>query len=136
MVYRLPDARVTLDLDGPQVEVQRLIAPGVWLLGMRDLEKVISAKGPDGQIAGLVPLYERLVAEAKPVWDIADHAGAVPVTASGMLRLPIELGLRIVTGWLETFGAEEPASAVDAIIEPGPHREALKKRLREKKQAA
>lgn len=139
MAYQLPSERVSLDLDGPIVEVQRLASLGIWAVAMNEMSAVMKAKGRAAQVTALSALYERFVAEALPSWDILDHRGPVPATVSGALRLPFELGVLIVAGWLETFDQEEaaePASAVDKLIAPGPARDELNRRLRMSRKAA
>jgi hypothetical protein len=137
MAYRLPGGRVSLDLDGPPVEVERVASPLIHQLGLNRLAAVISAKTTGARASALLELYELVIGEAQPTWEVLDHRGVVLPTASGMSRLPMELGLAIATGWLETLVVEEqqPASAVDAVIPPGKARNEIKRRLRAVKAA-
>lgn len=136
MVYRLPGERIRLDLDGPTVEVERIAAPAIRVVVMRDVDLYFKADGEAAQVVALVPVYERFIAEAQPTWDISDHRGPIPVTSSGMLRLG-ELGVRIIVEWVQdSVRVEEvPQSAVDAIIPPGKLNTDLKRRLRSVKAA-
>lgn len=138
MVYRLPNKRITLDLDGPTVEVERLLAAPIQQIGVRKFGQYLAAQTPEKQLAALIELYEFVVHESQLTWDIADHLGPLPQTATGMARLPVLLGIDIATGWLGTFAAEEakPASAVDAVIPPGPLRNEVQRRLRAVKKVA
>lgn len=138
-MYRLPDKRVSLNLDGPVVEVQRLAS---WFIEQQVLSiysGFAAAKTPAQEYEALVATYARFVEEAQPSWSIADHRGPIPATTAGMIRLPLPLSLAILTGWLETLQQHEETvaeTAVDAIIEPGPFRDALNKGLRAKRKAA
>jgi hypothetical protein len=132
-VYRLPDERVSLDLDGPIVEVQRCASWMVYQQVVRLYAAYVAAKTPAAEYDALVQTFARFVDEAQPTWQIADHTGPVPPTLAGMTRLPLEMSLRMVTDWLETITPK--ASAVDAIIAPGPMRDELKRRLKAKKAA-
>ncbi len=100
-----------------------------------------SAKDPNAQYLALARLFGHFVLEAQPQWDIVNHRGPVPLTAEGMLRLPLTLGLSIVGKWQATFNAakkasSEPLSAVDALIPAGPLNQEVKRRLRAVKPAA
>ncbi len=133
MAYRLPSERVTLELDGPSVEVTALSAEPIHALGVARAAAWAQAKGQAEQVNALTALYELFVAEAQPIWDILDHRGPVAATASGMLRLPVALGVSIISGWLDTMTPK--TTAVDEIIPPGDLRDELNKRLRAKKAA-
>jgi len=131
VAYRLPGERQPLDLDGPSVEVEPCRAYALWQLGMARYAAVEQAEPGPTQLVALQRLYEYVVPEAQPTWDILDHQGPVPTTVNGMLRLPLDIALPICLGWLATFGQEEQSdSAVDALIPPGKLREALKGDLR------
>lgn len=132
MVYRLPSERVLLDVEGPSVEVERIGAWPIHRTALSLMSAFMRATEPGPELAALAELYPFFLGEAQPVWDIADHRGPVPVSVVGMYRLPIPLALRIVDGWLETFEPDKP-SAVDAVIPPGPVRDALNKGLRAKR---
>jgi len=139
VAYRLPGERVRLDLDGPVVEVEPIRSWPVQRLGVRRWLAYQAADDPDAELAALLELYRFFVAEAQPTWDIADHRGLIPVSGEGMLRLPLELAQQTVAGWLRTLPvpveAEEPTSAVDAVLPPGPFRDEVKTRLRAVKAA-
>lgn len=115
------------------MEVTTILAEPIHALGVARAAAWAKAKGAD-ELTALSALYELFVSEAQPTWDIADHKGPVPATAAGMLRLPLSLGLSIVSGWLETITPK--ASAVDEVIPAGPLRDQLNAKLREKRKAA
>ena len=149
-MYRLPGERIRLDLDGPTVEVEPLRS---WMLQAECLllaQKAVAAAEGAPQYVALNDLYEYVIREAQPQWDIVDHIGAVPLTARGMARLPLPLAMEICNQWLETLDAKpEPVevpeglhlvesdahSAVDAKIPPGPVNRELKRRLNRAKAA-
>ena len=135
MAYRLPGKRVALDLDGPSVEVEPIHAWAIQLVGTNLWQAFEDAATPQAELNALGAIGRFLVAEAQPVWDIVDHRGPIPVSETGMLRLPHTLLLEIHAAWLATFSAEQPASAVDALIPPGPARNEVKRRLRAVKAA-
>lgn len=132
MAYVLPGSRVLLDLDGPSVEVDQVLSETIHLLGIVRLGKLLGSRTPEAKIAAKTELYELVAQEARPTWDIIDHRGPVPPTSTGMLRLPDEIGLVIVTGWLDTLPVPEEAkgTAVDAVVPPGKVRNELNRRLR------
>lgn len=115
------------------MEVQRIVAEPIHALGAARSAAWAKAKGAD-EMSALSAMYELLVSEAQLTWDIADHKGPVPVSVSGMLRLPLNLGLAIYLGWLETITPK--ATAVDELIPPSPLRDQLNSKLREKRKAA
>jgi len=142
VVYRLSGERVRLDLDGPVVEVEPIRAAPIQQLGLRRVGACLAASDAGPQLEALLALYEFVVREAQPSWDIADHLGPIPPTATGMARLPVPLAMAIAMGWLATLAVEEepaetgePASAVDAVLPPGPLRDEVKTRLRAVKAA-
>lgn len=135
MTFRLPSERVRIDIEnGPSIEVERVAA---WTLAWTALTLVsafYAAKRPEAEMAALRDVGAFFVAEAQPAWDIADHRGPIPATAAGYLRLPHELGLDMVRGWIETH--HEKATAVDATVQPGPARDELNRRLKAARKAA
>lgn len=137
MTYRLPGERVTLDTDG-DVTVEPIRSWVIQHLGLRRYGAFQSAAAGDAEAVALNAMGEYLMAEAQPAWDITDHRGAIPATASGYLRLPLALQQGIYLGWLETLivPQEEHASAVDALVPPGKFRTAIKRELRSVKKAA
>jgi hypothetical protein len=139
VAYRLPGDRVALDLDGPLVEVEPVHAWAIQRLGVREYLAYQAATEPDAELAALLSLFRFVAGEAQPSWDIADHRGLIPATGEGMLRLPLELSLRIVADWLGTLpvaaDVEEPGSVVDEVLPPGPLRDEVKTRLRAVKAA-
>jgi hypothetical protein len=150
----VPGERVTLDLDGPTVEVERLSSWVVEYEFSRLLDRFNAATGPAAEHAALADVFTRFVLEAQPTWDIVDHRGAVPATTAGLARLPLPIALSIVSLWsLTSQGADEvpedevpedarpevpglrlvesdAPSAVDAVIPPGPFNRQIKKQLR------
>lgn len=134
MAYVLPGSRVLLDLDGPSVEVDAVLSVAIHALGTIRLGEFVEAKTTSAKLAAMTELYELVVTEARPTWDILDHRGPVPATSAGMLRLPADLGLGICTGWLETLPVEKD-TAVDAVVPPGPARDELNRRLKAAKAA-
>ena len=132
MAYRIPGGRVTLDLDGPSVEVEQLASPTVGFLARAELAAFLEAKDEASRITALRPICERFVTEAQPTWEIVDHRGPILPTVAGMLRLdPLKLALPMVMAWIETLTVEEeqPATAVDALIPPGPLNASLNEQL-------
>lgn len=139
MVYRLPGERIALDLDGPAVEVERILAAPIQQLGLRRVGACLAVDDAAPKLEALLALYELFVREAQPSWDIADHLGPIAPTATGMARLPVTLAMQITMAWLGTLDveeSEEPATAVDAVLPPGPFRDEVKQKLRSVKQAA
>ena len=142
-MWRIPGERIALDLDGPSVEVERLRSWSIQFEGLSLLARFMAASKQQDEYLALNALFEHVVREAQPQWDIVDHLGAVPTTARGMARLPLDLGLSIASLWLETLVAvekkeaeAEPPSAVDALIPPGPMNREIKRRLRSVKKVA
>jgi hypothetical protein len=139
-VYRVPSERITLDLDGPSVEIERLSAWAIQFEGLQLAKAFLDARGPAQEYTALVRLFDYFAAEAMPSWDIVDHRGPVPATARGMLRLPLSHSLALVNAWIQSLPAakeeEEPQSAVDAVLPPGALNREVKRRLRAVKKAA
>ena len=143
MTYRLPGGRVPVAFGEPYVgltvEVESI---GAWPIYQRALSLVaafFAANEPAAEARALRELYEFVIAEAQPSWDIADHRGPVPATAAGMLRLPLAVTLGLVDLWTSTFAAveEEPLpSAVDELYPPGPLRDQLNAALARKRAEA
>ena len=120
--YRLPDNALTLVLDEPpyagaEIEVRLGVGLGVyarartWLGRFRDAEA-----GGDEEQAAIEAVYSLFVDEALLAWNLIDHRGPVPPTTEGMLRLPLLLGLEIVSTWLAALmavpvplGSDSPA---------------------------
>jgi len=144
-MWRIPGERIRLDLGGPSVEVEPLRS---WMIQTECLflaQKVKDAAEGAAEYVALNALFEFVVREAQPQWDIVDHLGAVPTDARGMGRLPLTLALEIVDAWTGSLNARpempevpeglyvvesDAASAVDALIPPGPLRQTVKRRLR------
>ena len=140
-MWQVPGERIALGLDGPSVEVERLRSWSIQFEGLSLLARFMAASKQQDEYLALNALFEHVVREAQPQWDIVDHLGAVPTTARGMARLPLDLGLSIASLWLETLAtpASEPAevpSAVDTLIPPGPMNLEIKRRLQRAKKAA
>jgi len=143
-MWRVPGERIALDLGGPFVEVERLRSWSIQFEGLSLLGRFMAASRPQDEYLALNALYEYVVREAQPQWDIVDHLGAVPPTARGMARLPGGLARAIASLWLETFVPAEkaapenaaPPSAVDALVPPGPVNLEIKRRLRRAKRKA
>lgn len=138
-MWRVPSERIALDLGGPTVEVERICSWSIQFEGLSLLGRFnVAAKAQDEYVA-LNGLFEHVIREAQPQWDIVDHLGPVPATARGMARLPLDLGLAIASQWLGTLPqkkeAAEPPSAVDAVIPPGPLNREIKRRLKSVKAA-
>lgn len=135
-MWQVPGERITLDLDGPSVEVERLRSWPVQYQVLALAAAFNAANTPATEYAALVPLFERFVYEAQPSWSIADHRGAIPATAAGMMRLPLPLGVAMVTQWLESLPvpAAQP-SAVDGARLPEPVKREIKRRLQAVKAA-
>jgi hypothetical protein len=144
-MWKVPSERVTLDLDGPSVEVEPIRSWNIHLESLHAWRVVADAEKPEAKYVALTKLYEQFVFEAQPTWDIADHRGPVPTTARGMARIPLDLQLAILAGWVDSYVvAEKPEreplpfsvvesdapSAVDAIFPSGPVNRELKRRLR------
>src|SRR3990167_5740429 len=110
-MWQVPGERIALGLDGPSVEVERLRSWSIQFEGLSLLRRFGAAEKPQDEYLALNALYEHVVREAQPQWDIVDHLGAVPTTARGMVRLPLQLGLSIASLLLETLStpASEPA---------------------------
>lgn len=148
-MWRVPNERVVLDLDGPSVEVAPIRSWAIQFEALALASVFQRASSPEEEYPALKTAYEYFIAEGQPQWDIVDHRGAVPVTARGMLRLPDALASEIVNQWLATFEAKaehpeieglhvvesDAPSAVDALIPPGPLQTAVKRRLRRAKAA-
>jgi hypothetical protein len=136
MAYRLPSARAPVEIeDGPTVEVCSIGAWPIYRTAVGLVSAFLAAK-PAAEAAALRELYTFFVAEAQPTWEIVDHRGPVLPTADGMLRLPvIDIALKIIDGWVSTFQPVPEATAVDAMIPPGPLRDELNRGLRRSKKA-
>lgn len=143
-MWRVSSERIRLDLDGPSVEVEPLRS---WMIQTECLLLAQRLKDADegaAEYVALTNLFEFVVREAQPQWDIVDHLGAVPATARGMARLPVALALEICDEWTATLDARperdaipglrlvesDAASAVDAVVPAGPLRREIKRRLR------
>lgn len=140
MAYRIPGGRVPLDLHGPTVEVERLVAPVTSYLVRAGIAGFLVAKDETARLTALNAIYERFVPEAQPTWDLIDHRGPILPTVGGMLRLdPLALGLPIVYAWLETMAVveeeDEQSTAVDELIPPGELNQSLNEQLRELREA-
>jgi hypothetical protein len=143
-VWKVPSERVTLDLDGPSVEVEPIRSWNIHLESLHAWRVVADAEKPEAKYVALTKLYEQFIFEAQPTWDIADHRGPVPATARGMARIPLDLQLAILAAWVDSYGVKqerEPLpfsviesdapSAVDAVFPPStPVNRELKRRLR------
>lgn len=126
MAYRLPSERVSVTIeDGPTVEVERIGVELVFSAAV-GLSSAFTAKRDTNHLR---PLYRYFLAEAQPTWEILDHKGPVYPTVDGMLRMPLDLALGIVSGWLGTF--IEQTTAVDEMIPAGPARDELNRRLKQ-----
>ncbi len=79
-------------------------------------------------------MYGVFLVEAQPVMAIADHRGVIAPTVTGMLRLPVPIGLGLVGAWIEDF--EPKPSAADEVVAPGPLRDEINSELRRKRKAA
>lgn len=139
-MWRVPAQRIRLDLD-PFVEVEPIHAWAIQFEGYQLLAAFMAAEnGTPAEYEALAALYTRFVEEAQPQWDICDARGPVPTTARGMMRLPIDLGLSMVSQWVESLIVEKPEDAplavVDTVIPPGPANQEIKRVLRAKKKAA
>jgi hypothetical protein len=131
MAYRLPGGRSSLTpAEGCTVEVSDIVAWPVYYAGVTMASAYFAATEPASELVALERLYGFFCIEAQPTWEIVDHRGAVPATAAGMLRLPLELALGIVAAWTEAFVAEPPSTAVDEVYPPGPLRDQLNAKLR------
>jgi hypothetical protein len=134
MAYRLPGGRVPLTpdgYDGLQVEVEPIGAYPIYRAAVELVTAFYAAdSGTAAEFELLTLTYGHFLIEAQPSWAIVDHRGAVHPTPAGMLRLPTELGLALVTDWAALFVAEPAETAVDKLIPEGPLRDELNTRLR------
>lgn len=138
-MWQIPGERITLDLDGPTVTVERIRSWSVQFEGLTLVKRYLETDNQQAEYIALAAMCDFTVREALPQWDIADHHGYIPVSGSGMTRLPIRLLLQIIDQWLASYilpEAEKPANAVDAVIPPSPARNEIKRRLRSVKAAA
>lgn len=135
MAYVLAPDRVTIEIeDGPAVEVGPILAYPVVLTTRALFDKYAAAREPAAEMAALRDLYEYVVAEAQPTWQLLDHKGVVPPTASGMMRLPLPIAFALIREWLDT--AREKATAADAMLPDGPAKDTINLALRRKRKAA
>jgi hypothetical protein len=131
MAYRLPGSRSSVTpADGCTVEVQDIAAWSIYQTAVGLASAYFAATTPAAEFGALETLYGYFCLEAQPTFEIVDHRGVVPATPSGMMRLPLELGLGIVSEWAEAFVAEPPETAVDKLVPPGPKRDRLNAQLR------
>lgn len=131
MAYRLPGGRSSVTpAEGCTVEVQDIAAWPIYQTAVGLASAFYAATDPAAEFGALSDLYGYFCLEAQPTWQIVDHRGVVPATPAGMLRLPIELALGMVSEWAEAFVAEPPETAVDKLVPPGPMRDRLNKQLR------
>ena len=154
-MWKVPSERIALDLDGPTVEVERLISWTTQYEGLHTLARFMEASKPSDEYVALRSLWEQFIAEAQPSWDIVDNRGPVPATAAGMARLPLTLSIAICSMWLNSLVVEEveeeedresvpglrlveskAPSAVDAVMPPGQGATTVKRRLRAAKRQA
>ncbi len=133
-MYRLPGDRITLDLDGPTVEIEPIRAWAVLLASTQLGAAYVAASDPVEQYTALAALAEFFLLEAQPQWNFADHRGPIRETVNGFLRLTPVMQSGVIAGWQATY-EEEKSSAVDAVIEPGPANLEIKRRLRAVKAA-
>jgi hypothetical protein len=133
-MYRVDGGRVALDLGGPSVEVERIVAFPIYWAGVRLTAAFDTDASPERQSAALEALYGFVVAEGQPTWDLADARGPIPATAAGMLRLPVmEIAMKIVLGWLDTYRVGEPSTAADELLPEGALRDSINAELRKKR---
>lgn len=136
MAYRLPGGRVTLAFEegqyaGLSIEVEPIASWAIYRHALALVAAFFAATEARVENAALRAAYEHFVGEAQPTWSIVDHRGPIQPTTEGLLRLPLPLGLRLVELWSETFiPAEQPETAVDELIPPGPLRDEMNARLR------
>jgi hypothetical protein len=131
MAYRLPGGRSTLEpVEGLAVEVQDIGAWPIYQAAVSLAAAYFGASGAAAEYAALERVYGYFCAEALPTFEVIDHRGVVPATPSGMMRLPLEIGLGMVSEWAEAFIAEPPQTAVDKRVPPGPMRDRLNRQLK------
>lgn len=116
------------------IEVYRIASYPLWVGAVRFAAAWAKAKTDDANIAALTDLYSTFIAEAQPTWTIVDHRGPVLPTLAGMYRLPVEMAMGLVSGWLDTIA--EKTTAVDEIVPPGTLRDQLNATLKAKRKAA
>jgi len=134
VTYRLPSERVPVTVSDLTIEVERI---GAWAVAHHATVLVgtyYAAKPGAPELEALRAAYAFFIEEAEPSWDIADHKGRIPVTAGGMLRLPVALALGLVYGWAQTV--VEKTSAVDELIPEGELRDSLNAQLKAKRRKA
>ena len=132
MAYHLGSERVTIEAeDGPTFEVGPLLAWPITAIAVHRFSKYLAAPDANAQLVALRELYEWFVAEAQPTFAIVDHRGAIPNTTAGLLRLPLDLTLRVIEAWIDT--ATPQSTAVDEMVPPGPVRDALNAELKSKR---
>lgn len=128
-MHRLPGERVSIG--DPPIEVERLAAWTILRVAIHRMSVFLGTDEPAKEILALRDLYALFMDEAQPTWDLADHKGPIPATPDGMWRLPLPLALSYVDGWTDTIN--EPGTAVDKIIPPGPLRDGLNAELKAKR---
>lgn len=129
MAYVLHGERAPLTVDDLTIEVAPIVADPVYVAAIGLVVTALTAK-PDAVQQARRDAYGFFVAEAQPTWAIVDHRGSIPATANGMLRLPDALAFRLIEAWTDLFTAEPPATAADAVLPPGPVRDAVNAKLR------
>lgn len=135
MAYLLAGERVAIETeDGPTIEVGPILAWPIAALAVHRFSKYLTADDGNAQLVALRDLYDYFVAEAQPTFAIVDHRGAVPNTTSGLLRLPLDLTLKVIEAWIDTATPE--TTAVDEVIPPGELRDDLNAALKRAKRKA
>lgn len=135
MAYLLAGERVPIETeDGPTIEVGPILAWPIAAIAVHRFSKYLTADGAGPQLVALRDLYDYFVAEAQPTFAIVDHRGAVPNTTSGLLRLPVDLTLRVIEAWIDT--ATPATTAVDEMVPPGEFRNDLNAALKRAKRKA
>jgi hypothetical protein len=134
VAYRLPSERVLVTAGDVSAEVERVSAWPIAHSGALLIRSFYVAKPGAEELDALRNIYGYFVLEAQPTWDIEDHRGRIPATPAGMLRLPVDAALGLVSEWLGTL-IPTPTVA-DEVLPPGPVRDEVNTALRKARRKA
>lgn len=134
MAYLFAPERITIEIeDGPTVEVGPLSSWALFMVAASKVDAYAKATGA-AELVALRDLYEFFVAEAQPTFEVIGPRGVILPNVEGLLRLPLPITMRMISGWIDT--GIEKTTAADEILPEGPVRDAINLELRRKRRKA
>ena len=111
--------RVPLEItDGPYAGVEcEVDSINAMPIQYGALAKAAAVGVGDTDLPALRALYDYFASVGRPVWNIVDPIGPGPATGAGMLRVPVDLMVALVTLWIETLPEPDPVQDMKADIE-------------------